>query len=90
MSVKDIKPLTRAEILAPGDGPRVYDRELMMELLRISATTYHKLIKPDARGRVLLESSRLFPGGPRRHTQKQYDEFIEHIETERTVGKRLR
>lgn len=86
MSVKDTNKPTRADILAPGDGPRVYDKEMIMELLLISATTYHKIIKPGVRGRVLLKSSRLYPGGPRRHTQDQYNTYIEYLNTEGAVG----
>lgn len=88
MSVKDDQP-TRAEILAPGDGPRIYDKEMMMELLRVSTSTYYKLLKLDFRGRALLRSSRLFPGGPRVHTQKQYDEYLEYLNTEGVIGSEL-
>jgi hypothetical protein len=93
MSVKkgEKEKPTRAEILALGDGPRVYNKQLMMALLGISDTTYHKLLHPDFRGRELLRSSRLFPGGPRVHTQKQYDDYLEYLNTEGQIApQRLR
>jgi hypothetical protein len=85
--MKAIDRPTLAEILGPGDGPRVYTKRQVMALLSISSVTYHKLIKIRSRqGQPLLRSSRIFPGGPRRHTQKQYDDLMKYLDTEGEVG----
>ena len=50
----------------------------VMRILQIGSTTYHKLIAPDARtGQPLLESFRLFDGGPRRVSQAALRVYLE-------------
>ena len=55
---------------------KAYTKEEVMELLGIRATTYHKIVKYG-----LLQSARLFPGGPRRHTQKQLADYFQYLDS---------
>lgn len=49
-----------------------YTKRQIMALLKVGSTTYHKICRLG-----LLESYRLFPGGPIRHSPEQFNEFLE-------------
>lgn len=51
-----------------------YTKYQVMELLEIGKTTYHKLCNVG-----LLEFSRLYPGGPRRHTPEQLAKYFQYL-----------
>lgn len=60
---------------------RAYTKQEVMELLGIGSSTYHKIVK---HGR--LQSSRLIPGGPRRHTPKQLADYFQYLDSAAVVG----
>jgi len=56
------------------EQPRAYSPEEVRKLLRIGRSTYYKLC-----GTGLLKWSRVYPGGPRIHTQAQLDQYFSYL-----------
>lgn len=50
----------------------------------ISKSTYYKLLRTK-----LLRSSRIYPGGPRIHTQQQVDDYCDYLNGRGEAGKRI-
>jgi hypothetical protein len=48
-----------------------------MELLGIRKTSYYQLLRTG-----LLKSSRLWSGGPRRHTQQELDDYLAYLNSD--------
>lgn len=81
--MSDSKLQTAEASSGPNDPvpvPGFYTPEQVWKTLGVSETSYYvKLTKADERGRRLLEFSKLWPGGPRIHTQEQIDAYRAYL-----------
>lgn len=53
---------------------RLFRPKQMKEMLGIGNSTYYRITRLG-----LLRFSRLTPGGPRVHTEKQYNDYLEYL-----------
>lgn len=68
------KEPTRSNVLELVTADKVFRPAQMRELLGVGMSTYYKICRLG-----LLRYSRMTPGGPRVHTQQQYQAYIRYL-----------
>jgi len=72
--------LARDEFEVERTAPKVYRPRQVWEMLGICYSTYYKICRLG-----LLRFSRLTPGGPRIHTEKQVNDYIAYLNANEVV-----